>query len=156
MEGFEVKKMMDAVKEAAIGVTATGNFGIIRLEHFLARKGKMVVCSIGHFDNEIDVAWLNTNYGHTKVEIRAQVDKYTIDGKDIILLVEGRLVNLGCARGYPSFVTPNSFINQILAQLELWTTNTDKYDKRFIHCLCICMKKQRFCTGRISVWNWMC
>ncbi|NGM62813.1 adenosylhomocysteinase [Sphingobacterium sp. SGG-5] len=129
MEGFEVKRMADAVKEANIVVTTTGNKDIIRAEHFKAMKDKTVVCNIGHFDNEIDVAWLNTNYGNTKVEIKAQVDKYTIDGKDIILLAEGRLVNLGCATGHPSFVMSNSFTNQTLAQIELWT-NTDKYEKK--------------------------
>ena len=128
MEGYEVKKMEDAIKEANIVVTTTGNKDIIRPEHFKAMKDKTVVCNIGHFDNEIDVAWLNQNFGNTKVEIKPQVDKYTIDGKDIILLAEGRLVNLGCATGHPSFVMSNSFTNQTLAQLELWT-NTDQYKK---------------------------
>jgi adenosylhomocysteinase len=128
MEGYEVKKMEDAIKEANIVVTTTGNKDIIRAEHFKAMKDKTVVCNIGHFDNEIDVAWLNENHGNTKVEIKPQVDKYTIDGKDIILLAEGRLVNLGCATGHPSFVMSNSFTNQTLAQLELWT-NTDQYKK---------------------------
>ncbi|GHE43084.1 adenosylhomocysteinase [Sphingobacterium griseoflavum] len=128
MEGYEVKKMADAVKEANIVVTTTGNRDIIRPEHFKAMKDKTVVCNIGHFDNEIDVAWLNSNHGDSKVEIKPQVDKYTIDGKDIILLAEGRLVNLGCATGHPSFVMSNSFTNQTLAQLELWT-NTDQYGK---------------------------
>jgi adenosylhomocysteinase len=128
MEGYEVKKMEDAIKEANIVVTTTGNKDIIRPEHFKAMKDKTVVCNIGHFDNEIDVAWLNENHGNTKVEIKPQVDKYTIDGKDIILLAEGRLVNLGCATGHPSFVMSNSFTNQTLAQLELWT-NTDQYKK---------------------------
>jgi len=123
MEGYEVKKMADAVKEANIVVTTTGNKDIIRSEHFKAMKDKIVVCNIGHFDNEIDVAWLNDNYGNTKVEIKPQVDKYTVDGKDIILLAEGRLVNLGCATGHPSFVMSNSFTNQTLAQIELWTNN---------------------------------
>ena len=128
MEGYEVKKMADAIKEANIVVTTTGNKDIIRPEHFKAMKDKTVVCNIGHFDNEIDVAWLNQNFGNTKVEIKPQVDKYTIDGKDIILLAEGRLVNLGCATGHPSFVMSNSFTNQTLAQLELWT-NTYQYKK---------------------------
>lgn len=128
MEGYEVKKMADAVQEANIVVTTTGNKAIIRAEHFKVMKDKTVVCNIGHFDNEIDVAWLNKHYGATKVEIKPQVDKYTLDGKDIILLAEGRLVNLGCATGHPSFVMSNSFTNQTLAQLELWV-NTDQYDK---------------------------
>lgn len=129
MEGFEVKKMADAVKEANIVVTTTGNKDIIRPEHFRAMKDKTVVCNIGHFDNEIDVTWLNENYGDTRVEIKPQVDKYTIDGSDIILLAEGRLVNLGCATGHPSFVMSNSFTNQTLAQIELWT-NTDQYENK--------------------------
>src|SRR5690606_20868891 len=129
MEGYEVKKMADAVKEANIVVTTTGNKDIIRADHFKAMKDKTVVCNIGHFDNEIDVAWLNNNYGETKVEIKPQVDKYTVDGKDIILLAEGRLVNLGCATGHPSFVMSNSFTNQTLAQIELWTNN-GQYEKK--------------------------
>ncbi len=129
MEGYEVKKMADAVKEANIIVTTTGNKDIIRAEHFKAMKDKTVVCNIGHFDNEIDVAWLNNSYGDTKVEIKPQVDKYTVDGKDIILLAEGRLVNLGCATGHPSFVMSNSFTNQTLAQIELWTNN-GQYEKK--------------------------
>ncbi|MGJ1419720.1 adenosylhomocysteinase [Sphingobacterium spiritivorum] len=129
MEGFEVKKFADAVKEANIVVTTTGNKDIVRAEHFKTMKDKTVVCNIGHFDNEIDVAWLNTNYGKTKIEIKPQVDKYTIDGNDVILLAEGRLVNLGCATGHPSFVMSNSFTNQTLAQLELWT-NTAAYENK--------------------------
>lgn len=129
MEGYEVKKMDTAIKEADIVVTATGNFQIIVDRHFKAMKHNAVVCNIGHFDNEIDMAWLNTNYGHTKDTIKPQVDKYTIDGKDIIVLAEGRLVNLGCATGHPSFVMSNSFTNQTLAQLELWT-NHDKYENK--------------------------
>ena len=120
MEGYEVKKFATAVKEADIIVTTTGNRDIVRGEHFLTMKDKAIVCNIGHFDNEIDVAWLNEKYGSTKVEIKPQVDKYTIEGKDIILLAEGRLVNLGCATGHPSFVMSNSFTNQTLAQIELW------------------------------------
>src|SRR5690554_3182259 len=127
MEGFEVRKFADAVKEADIIVTATGNCDIVRGEHFRSMKDKAVVCNIGHFDNEIDVAWLNTNFGSSKVEIKPQVDKYTIDGKDVILLAEGRLVNLGCATGHPSFVMSNSFTNQTLAQIELWT-NREAYE----------------------------
>ncbi|MES2830184.1 MAG: adenosylhomocysteinase [Bacteroidota bacterium] len=129
MEGYEVKKFATAVLEADIIVTTTGNCDIVRAEHFKAMKDKAIVCNIGHFDNEIDVAWLNSNYGDTKVEIKPQVDKYTIDGKDIILLAEGRLVNLGCATGHPSFVMSASFTNQTLAQLELWT-NPDKYENK--------------------------
>jgi adenosylhomocysteinase len=129
MEGYEVKKFADAVKEADIVVTATGNCDIVRGEHFKVMKDKAIVCNIGHFDNEIDMAWLNKNYGNKKVEIKPQVDKYTIDGKDVIVLAEGRLVNLGCATGHPSFVMSASFTNQILAQLELWL-NTDNYENK--------------------------
>jgi len=129
MEGFEVKKLSTAIPEADIVVTATGNRDIVREAHFRALKDKAIVCNIGHFDNEIDMAWLNTNYGSTKIEIKPQVDKYTIDGKDVIVLAEGRLVNLGCATGHPSFVMSNSFTNQTLAQLELWT-NSDKYENK--------------------------
>src|SRR5690606_38240005 len=120
MEGYEVKKMRDAVAEADIVVTATGNCDIITKEHFPLMKDKAVLCNIGHFDDEIDMAWLNANYGDTKVNIKPQVDKYTIDGKDLVVLAEGRLVNLGCAMGHPSFVMSNSFSNQTLAQIELW------------------------------------
>ncbi|HLW50954.1 MAG TPA: adenosylhomocysteinase [Sphingobacteriaceae bacterium] len=129
MEGFEVKKFADSVREADIIVTATGNCDIVRPEHFKSMKDKAIVCNIGHFDNEIDVAWLNTNFGDSKVEIKPQVDKYSIDGKDIILLAEGRLVNLGCATGHPSFVMSNSFTNQTLAQIELWT-NRNQYENK--------------------------
>jgi len=121
MEGFEVKKLGTAIAEADIVVTATGNKNIVREQHFRALKDKAIVCNIGHFDNEIDMAWLNSAYGNTKIEIKPQVDKYTINGKDVIILAEGRLVNLGCATGHPSFVMSNSFTNQTLAQLELWT-----------------------------------
>ncbi len=127
MDGFEVKKMIDAVKEADIIVTASGCRDLITGEHFKAMKDKAIVCNIGHFDIEIDVAWLNDNYGTTKDTIKPQVDIYNVDGKDIILLAEGRLVNLGCATGHPSFVMSNSFTNQTLAQIELWT-NHDKYE----------------------------
>lgn len=129
MDGFEVKKMSNAIEEVDIVVTATGNKDIVKPEHFKAMKDKTIVCNIGHFDNEIDVAFLEDNYGDTKVEIKPQVDKYTIDGNDIILLAQGRLVNLGCATGHPSFVMSNSFTNQTLAQLELWT-NSDKYENK--------------------------
>jgi len=129
MEGFEVKKLDTAIKEADIVVTATGNMNIVREQHFRALKDKAIVCNIGHFDNEIDMAWLNGTYGNTKIEIKPQVDKYTIDGSDVIVLAEGRLVNLGCATGHPSFVMSNSFTNQTLAQLELWN-NGDKYENK--------------------------
>ncbi len=129
MEGYEVKRMDDAVKEADIIVTTTGNKNIITAKHFKAMKHNAIVCNIGHFDIEIDMAWLNANYGKTKDTIKPQVDKYTIDGKDIIVLAEGRLVNLGCAMGHPSFVMSNSFSNQVLAQFELWN-NSDKYEKK--------------------------
>ena len=129
MEGFEVKKMEDAVKEADIVVTATGNKDIIMGCHFEAMKDKAIVCNIGHFDNEIDVAWLNDNWGDTKDSIKPQVDKYTIDGKDIILLAEGRLINLGCATGHPSFVMSASFTNQVIAQMELWD-NAANYENK--------------------------
>ncbi len=129
MEGYEVKKMDTAVKEADIIVTATGNCDIIQERHFRSMKHNAVVCNIGHFDNEIDMAWLNGSYGKTKDEIKPQVDKYTIEGKDIIVLAEGRLVNLGCATGHPSFVMSNSFTNQTLAQLELWQ-HAERYENR--------------------------
>ena len=129
MDGFEVKRMIDAVKEADIIVTASGCRDLITEKHFRAMKDKAIVCNIGHFDIEIDMAWLNANYGNTKNTIKPQVDLYTIEGKDVIVLAEGRLVNLGCATGHPSFVMSNSFSNQTLAQLELWT-NTDKYENQ--------------------------
>ncbi len=129
MDGFEVKKMIDAVKEADIIVTASGCRDLITEKHFRLMKDKAIVCNIGHFDIEIDMAWLNDNYGNTKNTIKPQVDLYTIDGKDVIVLAEGRLVNLGCATGHPSFVMSNSFTNQTLAQLELWT-NTDQYENK--------------------------
>ena len=126
MDGYPVKRMETAIHEADIIVTATGNKDIVEGQHFEAMKDKTIVCNIGHFDNEIDMAWLNENHGHTKDEIKPQVDKYTIKGNDIIVLAEGRLVNLGCATGHPSFVMSNSFSNQTLAQIELWT-NSDNY-----------------------------
>lgn len=127
MDGYEVKKMIDAVKEADIVVTASGCRDLITGEHFKLMKDKAIVCNIGHFDIEIDVAWLNDHYGHTKDTIKPQVDIYNVDGHDVILLAEGRLVNLGCATGHPSFVMSNSFTNQTLAQIELWQ-NHDKYE----------------------------
>jgi adenosylhomocysteinase len=130
MEGFEVKKMDDAVKEADIVVTTTGCKDIVTGKHFLAMKDKTIVCNIGHFDIEIDMSWLNKNYGHTKDTIKPQVDLYTLEGgKQVIVLAEGRLVNLGCATGHPSFVMSNSFTNQTLAQIELWNY-ADKYEKK--------------------------
>lgn len=129
MDGFEVKKMKTAIHRADIIVTATGNFNIITGELFEMMNDKTIVCNIGHFDNEIDMAWLNKHYGHTKDQIKPQVDLYNINGKDIIILAEGRLVNLGCGTGHPSFVMSNSFTNQTLAQLELWE-NSDKYENK--------------------------
>src|ERR1035437_7197305 len=129
MEGYEVKKMDDAVKEADIVVTCTGNYNIVTDRHFKNMKHNAVVCNIGHFDNEIDMAWLNKNYGKTKNTVKPQVDLYTLEGKEILVLAEGRLVNLGCATGQPSFVMSNSFTNQTLAQLELWM-NADKYENK--------------------------
>lgn len=129
MDGYEVVPMDEAATRANIFVTATGNINIIKDRHFKAMKDKAVVCNIGHFDNEIDMAWLNSNYGDTKEQIKPQVDLYTIDGKEIIVLAEGRLVNLGCAMGHPSFVMSNSFCNQTLAQIELYT-NPGKYEKQ--------------------------
>ncbi|WP_248724846.1 adenosylhomocysteinase [Seonamhaeicola sp. ML3] len=127
MDGFEVKKLETVIGNADIVITTTGNKDIVRGEHFEALKDKAIVCNIGHFDNEIDMAWLNENYGDTKVEIKPQVDKYTLNGKDVIVLAEGRLVNLGCATGHPSFVMSNSFTNQTLAQIELWN-NSEAYN----------------------------
>jgi len=129
MDGFEVKKLETVAPNADIVITTTGNKDIVQSHHFEALKDKAIVCNIGHFDNEIDMAWLNKNHGHTKVEIKPQVDKYTVNGKDIIILAEGRLVNLGCATGHPSFVMSNSFTNQTLAQIELWT-NRDAYENK--------------------------
>ncbi|WP_297705542.1 adenosylhomocysteinase [uncultured Eudoraea sp.] len=129
MDGYEVKRLETVVSNADIVITATGNKDILKEEHFRAMRDKAIVCNIGHFDNEIDMAWLNDNYGNTKDVIKPQVDKYTIDGKDIIVLAEGRLVNLGCATGHPSFVMSNSFTNQTLAQIELWKHN-DKYENK--------------------------
>ncbi|MBK6753615.1 MAG: adenosylhomocysteinase [Flavobacteriales bacterium] len=132
MDGFEVKKLVPNVHRADIIITTTGNFNIVTEAAFRKMKDKAIVCNIGHFDNEIDMAWLNKNYGNTKVEIKPQVDKYTIDGKDIIILAEGRLVNLGCATGHPSFVMSNSFTNQTLAQLELWQNHGNYENKVYV------------------------
>ncbi|HBR11783.1 MAG TPA: adenosylhomocysteinase [Chryseobacterium sp.] len=124
MDGYEVKRLDTVVDNADIVITTTGNFNIVRKEHFLKMKDKTIVCNIGHFDNEIDMAWLNGNYGSTKSEVKPQVDIYNVEGKEIIILAEGRLVNLGCATGHPSFVMSNSFSNQTLAQIELWTNSS--------------------------------
>ncbi|RZL13383.1 MAG: adenosylhomocysteinase [Hymenobacter sp.] len=129
MDSYEVKKMENAIPRADIVITTTGNCDIIREEHFRALKDKAIVCNIGHFDDEIDMAWLNKNYGHTKDTVKPQVDIYNIDGKEVIILAEGRLVNLGCATGHPSFVMSNSFTNQTLAQLELWK-NSEQYENQ--------------------------
>jgi len=132
MDGYEVKKLSTAIHRADIVITATGNFNIITEAHFGKLKDKAIVCNIGHFDNEIDMAWLNKAYGHTKMEIKPQVDKYTIDGRDVIILAEGRLVNLGCATGHPSFVMSNSFTNQTLAQIELWKNHSNYENKVYV------------------------
>ncbi|MDB2648030.1 adenosylhomocysteinase [Flavobacteriaceae bacterium] len=129
MDGYEVKKMNSVISNADIVVTATGNKDILKENHFRQMKDKAIVCNIGHFDNEIDMSWLNENYGNTKIEIKPQVDLYNIDNKEVIILAEGRLVNLGCATGHPSFVMSNSFTNQVLAQLELWS-NFENYDNK--------------------------
>ena len=129
MDGYEVKTLETLIPKADIIITATGNKDIVGDIHFKAMKDKAIVCNIGHFDNEIDMSWLNSNYGSSKVEIKPQVDKYTVDGNDIIVLAEGRLVNLGCATGHPSFVMSNSFTNQTLAQIELWN-NSANYEAK--------------------------
>ena len=129
MDGFQVKRLETVISDVDIVVTATGNRDIVRSEHFENMKDKVIVCNIGHFDNEIDMAWLEKNHGNSKDTIKPQVDKYTLNGKDIIVLAEGRLVNLGCATGHPSFVMSNSFTNQVLAQIELWE-NSDKYENK--------------------------
>lgn len=132
MDGYQVVTMDEAAKVADILVTATGNLNIITDRHFKAMKDKAIVCNIGHFDNEIDMAWLNKNYGKTKETIKPQVDIYNVDGKEIIVLAEGRLVNLGCAMGHPSFVMSNSFSNQVLAQIELWINHTNYENKVYV------------------------
>ncbi len=132
MDGFSVKKMTDAVKEADIIVTASGCRDLITEKHFRSMKDKAIVCNIGHFDIEIDMAWLNQSYGHTKDTIKPQVDIYDIDGKEVIILAEGRLVNLGCATGHPSFVMSNSFTNQVLAQIELWVNHKNYENKVYV------------------------
>ena len=132
MDGFEVKPMVEAVAEADIIVTASGCRDLITEKHFRLMKDKAIVCNIGHFDIEIDMAWLNTAYGHTRNTIKPQVDLYTIEGKDIIVLAEGRLVNLGCATGHPSFVMSASFTNQTLAQIELWTNHQNYKNEVYV------------------------
>lgn len=151
MDGFEVKKMIDAVKEADIVVTASGCRDLITGAHFKLMKDKAIVCNIGHFDIEIDIAWLNTNYGHTKDTIKPQVDIYNVDGKDIIILAEGRLVNLGCATGHPSFVMSNSFSNQTLAQIELWTNHKSYENKVYVLPKVLDEKVARLHLAKIGV-----
>jgi adenosylhomocysteinase len=151
MDGFAVKKMTTAIKEADIVVTTTGCRDIITGEHFKMMKDKTIVCNIGHFDIEIDVAWLNTNYGHTKDTVKPQVDIYNVDGKDIILLAEGRLVNLGCATGHPSFVMSNSFTNQTLAQIELWTNSANYENKVYVLPKVLDEKVARLHLAKIAV-----
>lgn len=151
MDGYAVKKMENAVKNADIIVTTTGCRDIIRGEHFKAMKDKTIVCNIGHFDIEIDMAWLNKNYGHTKDTIKPQVDIYNIDGKDVIVLAEGRLVNLGCATGHPSFVMSNSFSNQTLAQIELWNNYTNYENKVYMLPKILDEKVARLHLAKIGV-----
>lgn len=151
MDGFEVKKMINAVKEADIIVTASGCRDLITGEHFKLMKDKAIVCNIGHFDIEIDIAWLNTNYGHTKDTIKPQVDIYNVDGHDVIILAEGRLVNLGCATGHPSFVMSNSFSNQTLAQIELWKNHKNYENKVYVLPKHLDEKVARLHLSKISV-----
>ena len=151
MDGFEVKKMIDAVKEADIVVTASGCRDLITGAHFKLMKDKAIVCNIGHFDIEIDISWLNQNYGHTKDTIKPQVDIYNIEGKDVIILAEGRLVNLGCATGHPSFVMSNSFSNQTLAQIELWTNHQGYENKVYVLPKVLDEKVARLHLAKIGV-----
>lgn len=151
MDGYEVKKMIDAVKEADIVVTASGCRDLVTAAHFKGMKDKAIVCNIGHFDIEIDIAWLNANYGHTKDTIKPQVDIYNVDGKDIIILAEGRLVNLGCATGHPSFVMSNSFSNQTLAQIELWTNHKNYENKVYVLPKLLDEKVARLHLAKIGV-----
>src|ERR1700759_98703 len=151
MDGFEVKKMIDAVKEADIIVTASGCRDLITEKHFRLMKDKAIVCNIGHFDIEIDVAWLNDNYGATKNTIKPQVDLYTIDAKDVIVLAEGRLVNLGCATGHPSFGMSNSFSNQTPAQIELWTNHSKYENKTYVQPKILGQKVARLHLAKIGV-----
>ncbi|MBN8570111.1 MAG: adenosylhomocysteinase [Ignavibacteria bacterium] len=151
MDGFKVTTMEEAAKEADIFVTATGNLNIINGSHFKAMKDKAIVCNIGHFDNEIDMAWLNENYGHTKDTVKPQVDLYNVDGHEVIILAEGRLVNLGCAMGHPSFVMSNSFTNQVLAQLELWENHSKYENKVYVLPKHLDEKVARLHLGKIGV-----
>lgn len=151
MDGFKVTTMEEAATEADIFVTATGNLNIINGTHFKAMKDKAIVCNIGHFDNEIDMAWLNENYGHTKDTIKPQVDIYNVDGHEVIILAEGRLVNLGCAMGHPSFVMSNSFTNQVLAQLELWENHSKYENKVYVLPKHLDEKVARLHLGKIGV-----
>jgi adenosylhomocysteinase len=151
MDGFEVKKMIDAVKEADIVVTASGCRDLITEKHFRLMKDKAIVCNIGHFDIEIDIAWINNAYGQTKDTVKPQVDIYNVDGKDIIILAEGRLVNLGCATGHPSFVMSNSFTNQVLAQIELWTNTANYENKVYVLPKHLDEKVARLHLGKIGV-----
>ena len=151
MDGFEVKRLETAIPEADIVVTATGNKDIVRGEHFEAMNDKTIVCNIGHFDNEIDMAWLNQHYGDTKDTIKPQVDKYDVKGKDIIVLAEGRLVNLGCATGHPSFVMSNSFTNQTLAQIELWKNSKNYQNDVYLLPKTLDEKVARLHLDKLSV-----
>ena len=151
MDGFEVKRLETVLDKADIVITTTGNKDIVQGRHFEAMKDKTIVCNIGHFDNEIDMTWLNDNYGHTKDEIKAQVDKYTLNGKDIIVLAEGRLVNLGCATGHPSFVMSNSFTNQVLAQIELWNHKESYENKVYMLPKHLDEKVAKLHLGKIGV-----
>ena len=151
MDGFEVKKLETVIGNTDIVITTTGNKDIVQSHHFEAMKDKIIVCNIGHFDNEIDMTWLNATHGASKVEIKPQVDKYTINGNDIIVLAEGRLVNLGCATGHPSFVMSNSFTNQVLAQIELWN-NSDNYENKVYMLGTIEMLMKTKCTCCQNIW----
>lgn len=151
MDGFQVLKMENAIKDANIIVTATGNKDILTERHFRGMKDKAIVCNIGHFDNEIDMAWLNDNFGDSKVTVKPQVDMYNVDGKDVIVLAEGRLVNLGCATGHPSFVMSNSFTNQVLAQLELWTNHKNYENKVYTLPMHLDEKVARLHLAKIGV-----
>jgi len=151
MDGFKVKKLDSVVENSDIIITATGNKDIVNSKHFLKMKDKTVLCNIGHFDNEIDMNWLNTNYGKTKVEIKPQVDKYKIKNNDIIVLAEGRLVNLGCASGHPSFIMSTSFTNQVLAQMELFINSSNYENKVYMMPKVLDEKVARLHLSKIGV-----